>query len=269
MKKLLLVLPVLLAFGLFLAGTALAQEGTPSAETEIYTPKLLPDSPFYFLKGWKEKIELFLAQTPEAQAEKQAEFATRRVAEAKQMVKKNKLEFVEKLMEKHRKHLEKAEGKIEEAKEKGRDVERALVIVTEATSQHLSVLTEVYEKVPEQAKGAIEHAMEVSSRGQERALEAISAEKREELRQHLEEKIERKKTKIKEILEKRLEKTEEREEECLCITLWEPVCGVDGKTYTNECWLKCAGIEKAHDGQCKEEVEPGKLEFKIRPIVPQ
>lgn len=257
MKKLLLVLPVLLVVGLFFAMPTLAQEATPSAGEGIYTPRLLPDNPFYFLKTWKEKIEIFLARTPEAKAEKYVEMATRRVAEARQMVEKNKLELVERLMEKHQEHLERAMEMIEEAKEKGKDVEAVLERVTEATSTHLQVLAEVYEKVPEQAKEAIEHAMEVSSRGQERALEAISKDKREEWRQQVEEKI----------------------ENCLCITLWEPVCGVDDQTYTNSCWLQCAEVEKAYDGPCQgegerkiwerleEKIEEGreKLELKRKP----
>lgn len=253
-KSKILILLVVVVGSLFLATTTFAQQATPSAEEGIYTPRLLPDNPFYFLKSWKEKVELFVARTSEAKAEKHVEIATRRIAEAKQMVKKNKSEFVSELMEKHQQHLGKAMEKVEEAKEKGRDVEAVLERVTEATSTHLQVLAEVYEKVPEQAKEAIEQAMEVSSRGQERALEAISGEKRQELRQQVEERVEKKKTKIKEILEKRLERIKEKQE-CFCIALWEPVCGVNGQTYTNSCWLKCAGIEKAYDGPCPGEEE--------------
>lgn len=46
-------------------------------------------------------------------------------------------------------------------------------LVGRATSIHLEVLAEVYEKVPEQAKPAIEKAMGVSVRGHERAVEAL------------------------------------------------------------------------------------------------
>ena len=46
-------------------------------------------------------------------------------------------------------------------------------LVARATSIHLEVLAEVYEKVPEQAKPAIERAMGVSVRGHERAVEAL------------------------------------------------------------------------------------------------
>ena len=46
-------------------------------------------------------------------------------------------------------------------------------LVGRATSIHLEVLAEVYEKVPEQAKPAIERAMGVSVKGHERAVEAL------------------------------------------------------------------------------------------------
>lgn len=37
-----------------------------------------------------------------------------------------------------------------------------------------------------------------------------------------------------------------------CITLWSPVCGNNGKTYSNTCFAKLAGIEIAYSGECKE-----------------
>lgn len=46
-------------------------------------------------------------------------------------------------------------------------------LVARATSRHLEVLAIVYEKVPEQAKPAIEKAMTVSVRGHERAVEVL------------------------------------------------------------------------------------------------
>jgi len=42
----------------------------------------------------------------------------------------------------------------------------------------------------------------------------------------------------------------------VCITIWEPVCGVDNKTYTNKCWAEEAGIEIATDGVCQDSIVP-------------
>jgi hypothetical protein len=36
-----------------------------------------------------------------------------------------------------------------------------------------------------------------------------------------------------------------------CIELWDPVCGKDGKTYSNTCFAKVAGVEITHRGVCK------------------
>jgi hypothetical protein len=41
-------------------------------------------------------------------------------------------------------------------------------------------------------------------------------------------------------------------ERCLCIQVFAPVCGVDGRTYPNACVARCAHVEVAHEGPCEE-----------------
>ncbi len=44
---------------------------------------------------------------------------------------------------------------------------------------------------------------------------------------------------------------EERCQLCLCPEVFDPVCGVDGNTYDNGCFARCAHVEVAHKGPCE------------------
>lgn len=158
--------------------------------------------------------------------------------------------------------------------------------------KNLEVLLELENKVPEQAKEAIRRAQTNSLKRLHEDLEQMSAEDKEKFSDYLEEVsgnqpthliiLERLKTrKLSPTLEGKIEQNRERAQEKVqnlerdrlqlqeklqqetpprqegtreraCITLWNPVCGVDGKTYSNGCFAKLAGIEIVAKGQCKE-----------------
>lgn len=173
-------------------------------ETELPNPGLTPDSPLYFLDTLGEKIGMFFTFGAERKAEKAMKYAEEKLAEVRAMAEENKPEAVEKANQKYQEFLDLANKKTKEAKEKGKDVERLVTLISEKTLNHQEVLLEVFEKIPEQARSGIKKAIEVSKKGFETAIEVVSGEKKEKLEQ----KAQKTKTKIEEKIKGKTPKIE-------------------------------------------------------------
>jgi len=171
MKKIVLItilLSLLLSFGI----QVFAQD------IELPSPGLLPDSPFYFLETIAEAIGTFFTFGDLKKAERHAALAAERLAEAQAVVEKGKPEFVEKTLARYENQLNNSIARAKKAQTKGQNTEKVMEVIArvgQATSKHLEILAEVYEKVPDQAKPAIEDAMKASVKGHEKAVEALKA----------------------------------------------------------------------------------------------
>jgi len=149
--------------------------GVLAQETELPNPGLTPDSPFYFLETIMEEIGTFFTFGDLKKAERYATLAAERLAEAQVIAGKGKPELVEKTLERYAMQLQNSIARAEKAQTKGQNTEQVMARVGQATSKHLEVLAEVAEKVPEEAKPAIENAMKASLKGHEKAVQALKA----------------------------------------------------------------------------------------------
>ena len=247
-------------------------------------------------------------------------------------------EAFEKIKEARERHLERFAEVMTKLEDRMEKIEETLENTMEEIKgskyknfKNLEVLLELEEKVPEEAKEAIQRAQEnalkrlkgdlekMSPEDQERFkgyLEKVSGEKEKHLEilenlkseikavpetpkvLELKERLEEGKIKLLEKIEQKLEKLgcplwvspasgfckegrviiekdpetgcplppkcimpgeveipekpELEKPEIVCITLWDPVCGKDGKTYSNACFAKLAGAEVAYRGKCEE-----------------
>ena len=372
-------------------------ENIQPADLGIDEPRILPDSPFYFLKNLGRAIQSTFTFNSVAKAELKERFANEKLMELKKMVEENKnseaikkatnnyqdevnkiKQAAEKIKEKaaentrvdkfldkfiqqqtlHQKLLQKLENqvpaeafeKIKEAREEHLERFQDVMLkledreekITEKLDKileeqkgsefkafkNLEVLKNLEEKVPEEAKEAIQKAQEkVMERFQEN-LEKMTPEKQEQLKDYVEkisgekekqleimenlkakikeapatpirielkERLEEGKIKVLEKIEEKLEKLEcpswiplapdfckegrmiiekdnkgcplapqciipgeaetpkKQEGTGVCITLWNPVCGKNGKTYSNDCFAKAAGVEIDYKGMCEKE----------------
>jgi len=114
MKKILILIPILIL--IFSASNIQAK-----FPDDLPGPSAMPDSPFYFLKIWYEKIVLFFTFDAAKKAEKYKIFAEKRAYEIKQLTAKGKGDLIEKPKEIYKSYLNKAKEKLEKAIQKAID----------------------------------------------------------------------------------------------------------------------------------------------------
>ncbi len=151
--------------------TAFAQE----------VPEILPDDPVYLAKRHIETARLNAAVDPLEKADLHTEFAKERLAEINSMVAKGKPEFVGDLARDYENAMTGATNEINRAQSQGKNVSEALRAVERSTSKHTEVLTNLLDKVPEDAKPAILRSIAVSRQGRNTALDNLRKVQRDEI----------------------------------------------------------------------------------------
>ncbi len=146
------------------------------AEEELVDPGLLPNHPLYFLKSFSEGVGTLFTFGQVNRANRQVLLTENRLAEANALIAQGETEMAEKAMERYQEQFAHAFTFAQRAREAGQNTDEVMAKIAENTLKHQAVLSRVYEQVPEEARGAIEQAMESSLRGHQQALKAISQE---------------------------------------------------------------------------------------------
>ena len=257
MKNYLIIFLAILNFSL--AGHALAHNAfsapikyfaaISAIDLDVESSGLLPTNPFYFLKEFKRSITRFFTFNPISKAELELEIADEKAAEFKkveEVMPDDKL-AIGKALDNYHDSQNRLKQKFEFLKETSQNpnIDNLLEKLADRVVKHEKLFEEINEKFEDR-----EDIKNLASEGKEKSEEVS------------EETDEKEGISSKEILPMKATNTPAQavfeEEQEICTQEFNPVCGADGKIYSNECSAKVAGADIAHKGECvaKKEIEP-------------
>ena len=137
-----------------------AGEETGDGTEELENPGILPDSPFYGLKQFGEKLQLMFTFNQKAKIKLNMKLAEKRLAEAERMIIKNKPEIAERVMVKYRAQMQDAEQTRERLMIRNIILEDVDEYMNQTTSKHIAVIQRVMQNAPEQAQSGLQAALQ-------------------------------------------------------------------------------------------------------------
>lgn len=280
----------------FFAGIALAQESGEADETineeitaqslDVSEPTLLPGNPFYFLKEWARNIQSTFTFNPVARANLKEKFSSEKLLELRKLIEQNQnRERVENAIKNYQGEMDELKTvteKIRERAEENPEVGKFLDKFIQQQTLHQEILEKLETKVSTTTFEKIQAVRERHLEKFGEIMNKLEANK-EKLQERLEENLEKISTStlkkiststaetIIQIRDKVMEKIQQKNATATnigaCITLWNPVCGENGKTYSNECFAKLAGVEIAFEGACTETTTTNTFEQQIQQLL--
>lgn len=119
------------------------------ADNNLPSPGITPDSPFYFFDNLLEKINLSLTFSPEGKAKKAFQYSKEKLAEARLMAFKNKIEDFKKAFQYYVEYLTMGGQKLKEAKNQGKNIEELTDLVAEVMFADMQIFSESLESMEE------------------------------------------------------------------------------------------------------------------------
>ena len=133
----------------------------------------IPGDPLYGVKRAVERISLAMHRDPTSRANLHLQFANNRLQEVAALTLAGK--NPEGLADDLEAQLDAAEHDALQAQALGKDADAILAHVQEMIAKHVTVLTNVLTKVPDQAKDAIQHAIDNAQNAQEKVQHGRNA----------------------------------------------------------------------------------------------
>ncbi|MBI3274009.1 MAG: hypothetical protein HYZ69_02600, partial [Candidatus Colwellbacteria bacterium] len=157
-------------FTIVLALVLVVSFSLPASASAVTNPGVKPGSFFYFFDTTFEKVGLFFTFNPEKKARKALEYADERLAEAEAVAGDNNTEAVKTAITNYESNIAFASEKSKEVREKEK-AEALLTTITDSTSKHQEILTDVLSKVSNEAKEVITKAIEANRKEHEEAMQ--------------------------------------------------------------------------------------------------
>lgn len=104
---------------------------------EVGDSLVSPSSPLYFLKSFRERIELYLSANDQIRAQRELEFAVRRLREVKTLIEEGRQDLIEVTLQKYRNHIDRV-------KKIGGDTEDLRIDLGISLARHMYVLQSLY-----------------------------------------------------------------------------------------------------------------------------
>jgi hypothetical protein len=139
----------------------------------VYTGRVLPGSPLWFVKALRDKIWLLLTTNSSRKAELKLLFADKRLGAAKILFEKGKAGVGFSTLTKAEKYLEEAVAQESENRNEGDDTSEFLVTLAKASLKHFQVMEEIVDIAPEDAKPKVIEIQSYPKRAFEESRNAL------------------------------------------------------------------------------------------------